>query len=135
MSEARSKPKVNGKLTDTDIKAISKISEIKISDAKNGLEIKDAKMMDIKTSSFPDIKTITVSQANVHIGQSVKIQGWVHGFRVQGGKSKLVFIDLRDGTFIDPHDGAGMSAFILQCILSIELYTSVCPQGLARENL
>ena len=49
---------------------------------------------------------IEIGAVRSHLGQRVKIFGWVHTLRTQGG---LVFINLRDGT--------GVPA-ILQCVLA-----------------
>ena len=76
---------------------------------------------------------IEIGAVRSHLGQRVKIYGWVHTLRTQGG---LIFINLRDGT--------GVPA-ILQCVLAgplVQTYNAitlhreaaVCIFGMLKED-
>lgn len=51
----------------------------------------------VEDSSLPAAKRIEIGEVRSHVGQRVKVYGWVHFLRSQGS---LLFLELRDGTGI-----------------------------------
>ncbi len=72
--------------------AEEKAKKVEEEKKKRADEIK-ARQQDAKHA--PAIKT-SVGDAKQHVGKRIQVSGWCHQVRKQG--SKLIFIELRDGT-------------------------------------
>lgn len=83
--------------------------------------------------SLPEAKRIEIGQVRDHIGQRVKIFGWVHYLRAQGS---LLFLELRDGSGVPALLQTVMAPPCSQTLDALQLHreASMCVYGLLKAD-